>query len=112
MHGRMRVFGVVIALMVLIAFASPTSLSKRRDLGLKRGSVTIVRDEFGVPHVYGSTLESVWFGVGYSQGQDRLWQAEVFRRSATGTSAEIFGSSAVANDRMARILFGPSERRQ
>ena len=64
-----------------------------------------------MPHIFGSTLESVWYGVGYAQAQDRLWQAEVLRRTATGTSAEIFGSSAVAGDVLARTLFGPPERR-
>jgi penicillin amidase len=74
------------------------------------GRVTILRDEYGVPHVYASTERSLWYGVGYAQGQDRLWQAEVLRRTAKGTSAEIFGPGAVGGDISIRALFGPADR--
>lgn len=94
----------------VIALSSPAVVHVR-GTGFQTGTVTIERDEYGVPHVYGSTLEAVWFGVGYAQGQDRLWQAELLRRTATGTSAAILGSSAVAGDVFARTLFGPPERR-
>jgi penicillin G amidase len=104
--------GLVVGIAFLLtAVRPPAVVSQTPGIGLKSGSVTITRDEYGVPHVFGSTLEAVWFGVGYAQGQDRLWQAELLRRSATGTSAEILGSSAVEGDVLARTLFGPSERR-
>ncbi len=103
-----RFIFVISLLFVLIAtsMAAPAVAE-----GQPRGQVTIIRDEYGVPHVYGSTLESLWYGVGYAQGQDRLWQADVLRRTATGTSAEIFGPSAVGGDVFARTLFGSQERR-
>ena len=111
MHKRLSGFGVGIAFLLATALSSPTVVSQGPAIGLEHGSVTISRDEHGVPHVTGSTLEAVWFGVGYAQGQDRLWQAELLRRSATGTSAEVLGSSAVDGDVLARTLFGPKERR-
>jgi penicillin amidase len=73
--------------------------------------VRILRDEYGVPHVYGSTLEATWYGVGYAVGQDRLWQADLLRRLGTGTSAEFFGPASVDGDVVARSLYGPRERR-
>ena len=57
-----------------MSLGSPTVISRVRVSGPTHGSVTIVRDEYGVPHVFGSTLEAVWFGVGYAPAQDRLWQ--------------------------------------
>lgn len=111
MRNRIRALSVGITLVVVVALSSPTAVSRARGTGLQRGSVTIARDEYGVPHVFGSTLEALWFGVGYAQAQDRLWQADLLRRTATGTSAEILGSSAVAGDIFARTLFGPPERR-
>ena len=74
-------------------------------------NVEIIRDEYGVPHVYGDSLASTWYGVGYASGQDRLWQADVLRRLGTGTSAEYFGASAVAGDVTAHAVFGPASRR-
>lgn len=111
MSRRIRVLSVVLSLAAVTILTSPLAVSRVSGIGLERGSVTIERDQYGVPHVFGKTLEAVWFGVGYAQGQDRLWQAELLRRSATGRSAEIMGPSAVAGDVLARTLFGPLERR-
>jgi penicillin amidase len=109
--SRSRILGVVVSLVMCLALGSTAAVTQDPDASFADGSVRILRDEYGVPHVYGSTLESVWFGVGYAQGQDRLWQAEVLRRTATGTSAELFGSSALAGDTFARTLFGSAARR-
>ena len=111
MNKRRNAFGVGLACLVVIALRSPTVISQSPGITFEDGRVTITRDEYGVPHVFGSTLEAVWYGVGYAQGQDRLWQAELLRRSATGTSAEILGSSSVEADLMARTVFGPPARR-
>ena len=75
------------------------------------GRVEIIRDEYGVPHVYGANLKSTWYGVGYAMCQDRLWQAEVLRRLGTGTSAEIFGPGSIAGDVTSRLVFGNPARR-
>ena len=111
MQTHTRLIGTAVALLIAFGVGAPTVDSRAPARGLKDGSVTIHRDEYGVPHVFGSTLEAVWFGVGYAQGQDRLWQAELLRRSATGTSAEILGPSALSADVFARTLFGPRQRR-
>ena len=108
---RTRIFGVGLTLVLCLALGSPPAAVTQVPDTFDKGSVRILRDEYGVPHVYGATLESLWFGVGYAQGQDRLWQAELLRRSATGTSAELLGSSALAADTFARTLFGPPARR-
>src|SRR5436305_8022885 len=44
-----------------------------------RDDVTIVRDRFGVPHVYGSTRDGTEFGVGYATAEDRLFFIDVLR---------------------------------
>jgi penicillin amidase len=75
------------------------------------GQVEIIRDEFGEPHVFGSSPASVWYAVGYAVGQDRLWQADLLRRTGNGSQAEYFGPGAVPGDVFARTLFGPEARR-
>ncbi len=111
MRRKFRCLSFVIPVILLLSLFSPSLPAPASASGPDRGQVKIIRDEYGVPHVYGSTLESLWYGVGYVQGQDRLWQADLLRRTATGTSAEFFGPSAVAGDAFARLFFGPPERR-
>jgi len=96
---------------LLLALRAPAGPRALEASGPSTGQVTIVRDEYGVPHVFASTPESLWYGAGYAQAQDRLWQAEVLRRTAKGTSAEFFGPSAVDGDVVSRTLFGPDEQR-
>src|SRR5262245_29548983 len=66
--------------------------------------VAIYRDEYGVPHIFADTRRALFKAYGYVVAQDRLWQLEVNRRAARGRLAEIFGSSVLAADRLARIL--------
>jgi penicillin amidase len=73
----------------------------RADVG---SSVRIVRDRWGVVHVFGESLADVYFGFGLAVGRDRLWQLEYRRRWAYGRLAEVMGESAVASDKAARTL--------
>ncbi|WP_298191241.1 penicillin acylase family protein [Novosphingobium sp.] len=65
-------------------------------------TVRIDRDAFGVPHVFGETSESVLYGAGYAEAQDRLADMEQSRRRALGRLAEVLGPSAVASDVVSR----------
>lgn len=65
------------------------------------GAVRIVRDEYGVPHIFAPTARALFYGEGYAVAQDRLWQAELLRLTGTGTVAAVYrlgGPSAVAGD--------------
>jgi penicillin amidase len=67
------------------------------------GRVEVLRDRWGVPHVFARTEAEAFYGVGYSAAEDRLLQMELFRRRATGRLAEIFGAKWVDSDRKFRI---------
>ncbi len=69
-----------------------------------RSSVEIIRDRWGVPHIYGANLHDLFFAVGYAQAQDRLWQMEFSRRAASGTLAELLGEPALEVDRLTRRI--------
>lgn len=71
--------------------------------GLK-APVTVVRDTWGVPHISAQSTDDLFFAQGYVMAQDRLWQMEMWRRAAEGRMAEIVGPSAVARDRVTRLL--------
>ncbi|HMB28546.1 MAG TPA: penicillin acylase family protein, partial [Blastocatellia bacterium] len=61
-------------------------------------SVTIYRDNFGVPHVFGKTDASVIFGLMYAQCEDNFWQLETDLIRSTGRAAEIEGETWLAAD--------------
>jgi len=67
-------------------------------------TVTIYRDTFGVPHVYGRSDESVVFGLMYAQAEDNFWQLEEDHINKLGRAAEIYGESRLAGDLMARLF--------
>jgi penicillin amidase len=56
------------------------------------GQVTIFRDNYGIPQIFGKTIEEVFYGYGYALAQDRLFQMEILRRSYYGMTAEIYGT--------------------
>ncbi len=68
-----------------------------------REGVTVYRDALGVPHIYGETTDDVEFALGYVTGEDRLWQADVFRHAALGTLASFAGASYVEMDKATRL---------
>ncbi|GAH03895.1 unnamed protein product, partial [marine sediment metagenome] len=46
--------------------------------------VEIIRDEFGVPHIYASNADDLFFAQGYVHAQDRWWQMETQRHTGQG----------------------------
>ena len=66
--------------------------------------VSIYRDSYGVPSVYGTTGRNVWFGAGYAAAADRLFLMDAVRRSAEGRLAELTGPSAVPGDVQQRVI--------
>src|SRR5262249_48366368 len=74
-------------------------------------SVEVIRDRWGVPHLYAQTIEDALVAQGYVHAQDRLWQMELNRRVGHGRLSELFGELAFDTDRMLRILgFGRAAR--
>jgi penicillin amidase len=58
--------------------------------GLHR-PVQVIRDRWGVPHIYAENSQDLFFAQGYVHAQDRLWQMEFNRRIGHGRLSEIFG---------------------
>lgn len=104
----MRRWIVVLATMVMVSFLA-VPIAPAGDGA--HGRAVILRDEYGVPHIYATNTEALFYAVGYAQGQDRLWQADVFRRLGTGTLAELLGAGSAGGDVFARTMFGPPQRR-
>ncbi|MFQ6020294.1 MAG: penicillin acylase family protein, partial [Dehalococcoidia bacterium] len=89
------------AVLYLLRRSLPATRGRLRLKGL-RSRVEVLRDHWGVPHIYASNLPDLMFAFGYVQAQDRFWQLEFYRRLAMGTLAEVLGESALEIDRLTR----------
>src|SRR3712207_1212373 len=69
-----------------------------------RAVASVVRDVDGVPHVKAANTHDLFFLQGYVHADDRIFQMDVSRRRASGTLAELIGSSALPSDVQMRTL--------
>jgi penicillin amidase len=65
--------------------------------------VTIYRDTYGVPHIYGPTDASCVFGYAYAQAEDNFWQVEDSYLRALGRAAEVYGKKTLDDDLVYRF---------
>lgn len=68
------------------------------------GKVTIYRDTWGVPNIYGDSVEAISYGMGYAQAEDRPKQIFDNYRTAIGRLAETSGAKALETDFIARVF--------
>jgi len=108
-----RPLSAVLAALMLVAmvaaFPRPGYAAKRAPSAEARAekiarSVTIYRDSYGVPHVYGPTDASCVFGYIYSQAEDNFWQIEDTFIRALGRASEVYGDRTLADDMLNRAL--------
>jgi penicillin G amidase len=77
-------------------------------------TVEVIRDRWGVPHIYARGTADLFFAQGLIHAQDRLWQMDLYRRTFEGRLAEIMGAEYVPHDRLARLMRyrGPLDERE
>jgi penicillin amidase len=88
---------------VFLRRSLPQTRGTVRLSGLK-GEVEVIRDRWGVPHIYADSAQDLFFAQGYVHAQDRLWQMEFQRRLAGGRLSEVVGEATLDIDRAFRIL--------
>jgi penicillin amidase len=69
-----------------------------------RAPVEIIRDRWGIPHIYAGNTQDLFFAQGFVHAQDRLWQMEINRRLGLGRLGELFGELALDTDRAVRTF--------
>ncbi|MCX6218720.1 penicillin acylase family protein [Spirosoma sp.] len=85
------------------AYCRAQSSQTIRTAGLRQ-PVEIIRDRWGVNHIYAKNEHDLFFAQGYSAAQDRLFQLEIWRRQATGTVAELLGPQEIKRDIGTRLF--------
>jgi penicillin amidase len=75
-------------------------------------NVTIYRDTYGVPHVFGRTDASTVFGFAYAQAEDNFWRVEENFILALGRASELYGEKSLDEDRLNHALEIPRLARE
>src|SRR5580693_239275 len=76
---------------------APEATQRLEVPGLKQ-PVEILKDRWGVAHIYAQNEADLFFAQGYNIASDRLFQLEMWRRQATGTIAEVLGKKELQRD--------------
>jgi acyl-homoserine lactone acylase PvdQ len=100
----------LLAVLVFVSACSPQENSppatgdpELERLAARAARVEIIRDDFGVPHVYGETDADAVFGMLYAQGEDDFPRVELNYIKAIGRLAEVDGEQAIYSDVRARL---------
>jgi acyl-homoserine-lactone acylase len=101
-----RSLSVVALLLAFASTALPADTKTRVNSKSEKiaRSVTIYRDTYGVPHIFGPTDASCVFGYAYAQAEDNFWQVEDSYIRALGRASEVYGERTIADDMLNHAL--------
>ena len=88
---------------LLVLVAAGVAAEEVKVRGLQK-PVEVLRDQWGVPHIYAQTQDDLFFAQGYMAARDRLFQLDLWRRQGIGKLAEVLGPDFVERDRTALLL--------
>lgn len=106
-----RTFVLVLSL-AMLAPALAVAMPLAEPLAPAAPQVTIQRDAYGVPHIYADDVYALFWGNGYAQAQDRLFQMDVLRHVGRGESARFLGPSQLEMDLATRRELYTEEERE
>jgi len=107
-------FGAVTLLLLSAACSQEAPVSSDPELARlteRAQAVTIIRDDFGVPHIYAETDADAAFGLLYAQAEDDFPRIERNYIWAIGRLAEADGEAAIFSDLRARLYMTTAEAR-
>ena len=98
-----------VALVLLSGCARQVADPELERLQARAAAVTIIRDDFGVPHIYAASDADAIFGMLYAQSEDDFNRVEQNYIWATGRLAEVEGEQAIYSDLRARLYMTVDE---
>jgi penicillin amidase len=104
----MRRCSGIIDLLLVVTVCSwaggPAGSEERVPVRGVKAPVEILRDRWGVPHIYARNAHDLFFAQGYTAARDRLFQIDLWRRAGSGHLSEVLGPAALDRDRLARLV--------
>jgi penicillin amidase len=113
MSRTLRVIGIIFVVIAILSVvllvtwswftrqAFPQTSGTIQVPGLSQ-PVEVIRDEYGVAHIYAHSPEDLFFAEGYVHAQERFWQMEFQRRLGSGRLSELLGETTLGTDRYLR----------
>jgi penicillin G amidase len=112
-YARASVYVVVVLVLILVAGLVTGFMLTHRSIpqttgelevpGLS-GEVTVVRDEFGIPQLYGDSMDDLMRAQGFVHAQERFYEMDIRRHLTAGRLSELFGETAVETDKVVRTM--------
>lgn len=100
----MKSFSILVSLFLLSLFSCSPESSDLQTFDQLEDDVEVLRDQYGINHIYAQNQHDLFFAQGYMAAKDRLFQFEIWRRQATGTVAEILGERELKRDIGTRLF--------
>jgi acyl-homoserine-lactone acylase len=104
---------ISISIWLLIAYACTQaqdfSASEIQRWKSQASRVTIIRDAWGIPHVYGKSDADAVFGLLYAQCEDDFARVEMNYIDKLGRKAEVLGEKALAEDLYTRLIIDTAD---
>lgn len=107
----MKYFILLISSLVSFSLQSQ-SKNEIKKWNLSAKKVEIIRDEYGVPHIYGKTDADAVFGLLYAQCEDDFYRVELNYIEKLGRLAELNGKKELANDIYTRLIIDQEEAKR
>ena len=112
-YVKASVYAVVVLVLILVAVLVTGFALTHRPLpetngevevpGLE-GEVTVVRDDYGIPQLYGDSVEDLMRAQGYVHAQERFYEMDIRRHLTAGRLSELFGEPALETDELIRTM--------
>ena len=102
----------LICLILFVVLVLGHAAAQEDPLAKLARDVTIYRDTYGVPHVFGRTDASTVFGFAYAQAEDNFWRVEENFIRALGRASELYGEKTLEEDRLNHALEIPRLARE
>ncbi len=99
----------LVSLLFVLISCQPQTMSEADRQQAHAEQTTIIRDSYGVPHIYGETDEDAVFGLLYAQCEDDFGRVEDNYIWAIGRLAEVEGEAAIYSDLRARLFMTKQE---
>ncbi|WP_259014611.1 penicillin acylase family protein [Emticicia fluvialis] len=100
---------LLLLLLPVSLFAQRFSSAEINRFEQQAKRVTIIRDNWGIPHIYGKTDADVVFGLLYAQCEDDFKRVEMNYIEKLGRMAELKGESELYNDLQIKLLIDTTE---
>ena len=100
---------LLILFLPLQLFAQPFSNNEITSWKNQAKNITIIRDNYGIPHVYGKTDADAVFGLLYAQCEDDFRRVEMNYIEKLGRLSEVNGDKDLYNDLLIRLVIDSAD---